>query len=173
MKFIPCAAMRHANRCNNSDCVFDIIIFWHFRRCPPCTRQPYKNVNRIVIRHCSSPFCFLFLHGWPESNRLVCRWGIRTAGNFLLHPHIKTHRAREVARWGDPLRSGLLPFAWAIGTGRFCAHAATCRSAYTGLPCGHGLGNTDRSDFRRLIRKVSVAFSASVFPCQFWKMNKP
>ncbi len=90
-----------------------------------------------------------------------------------MHPHIKTHRAREVARWGDPLRSGLLPFAWAIGTGRFCAHAATCRSAYAGLPCGHGLGNTDRSDFHRLIRKVSAAFSASVFPCQFWKMNKP
>lgn len=53
--------MRHASLCNNSDCVFDIIIFWHFRRCPPCTRQPYKNVNRIVIRHCSSPFCFFVL----------------------------------------------------------------------------------------------------------------
>lgn len=64
-------------------------------------------------------------------------------------------------------------FSWAVWTGRFCAHAATCRSAYAGLPCGHGLGNTDRSDFHRLIRKVCAAFSASVFPCQFWKMNKP
>lgn len=73
------------------------------------------------------------------------------------------------ARCGQAFRL----FSWAVWTGRFCAHAATCRSAYAGLPCGHGLGNTDRSDFHRLIRKVSAAFSASVFPCQFWKMNKP
>lgn len=111
MKFIPCAAMRHANRCNNSDCVFDIIIFWHFRRCPPCTRQPYKNVNRIVIRHCSSPFCFLFLHGWPESNRLACRWGIRTAGNFLTTPAYQNPPRKRGGAVGRPV---------AVGSAAFC-----------------------------------------------------
>lgn len=144
----------------------------------PCPCNLLQNPYCIDIKHFSLDLLLILsIHssctGGRNRTGLSAAGGIRTAGNFLLHPHIKTHRAREVARWGDPLRSGLLPFAWAIGTGRFCAHAATCRSAYAGLPCGHGLGNTDRSDFHRLIRKVSAAFSASVFPCQFWKMNKP
>lgn len=141
-----------------------------------CPCNLLQNPYCIDIKHFSLDLLLILsIHSSCTGGRN--RTGLSAAGGSgrqatsLLHPHIKTHRAREVARWGDPLRSGLLPFAWAIGTGRFCAHAATCRSAYAGLPCGRGLGNTDRSDFHRLIRKVSAAFSASVFPCQFWKMK--
>lgn len=129
----------------------------------PCPCNLLQNPYCIDIKHFSLDL-LLILSIYSSCTGGRNRTGLSFAGGSgrqatsLLHPHIKTHRAREVARWGDPLRSGLLPFAWAIGTGRFCAHAATCRSAYAGLPCGHGLGNTDRSDFHRLIRKVSAAF---------------
>lgn len=67
--------------------------------------------RHVVPFHCSSPFCFLFLHGWPESNRLACRWGIRTAGNFLTTPAYQNPPRKRGGAAGRPV---------AVGSAAFC-----------------------------------------------------
>ena len=102
----------------------------------------------MLFRSCSVPSLlfpfFYFLHGWPESNRLACRWGIRTADNFLATPAYQNPPRKRAARRAGLGQADLPPLAWVDRTRHFFAHAACTPKSVSAPSCGRSLAERQR-----------------------------
>ena len=84
------------------------------------------------------------MHGWPESNRLACRWGIRTADNFLATPAYQNPPRKRAARRAGLGQADLPPLAWVDRTRHFFAHAACTPKSVSAPSCGRSLAERQR-----------------------------